>query len=96
MDALDFLNQLDVPNAVTNMRASLLCLQGGQDVLVADDEAYRLVELRGDTEATLEYWPTGAHCLYNHSLERNSVMTDWFAAQLIGTRAQHDSPRRSL
>ncbi|MGC2967824.1 alpha/beta hydrolase family protein [Paraburkholderia aspalathi] len=95
-DALDFLNQLDVPNAVTNMRASLLCLQGGQDVLVADDEANRLVELRGDTEATLEYWPTGAHCLYNHSLERNSVMTDWFAAQLIGTRAQHDSPRRSL
>lgn len=95
-DALDFLEQLDLTRAVTSMRGSLLCLQGGQDVLVADDEAHRLVELRGGAHATLEYWPMGAHCLYNHTVERNSVMADWFADQLSGDHAQPDLTRRSL
>lgn len=95
-DALVFLDRLNMPEAVVAMRASLLCLQGGQDLLVTDDEARRLIELRGSADATLEYWPTGAHCLYNHSIERNSVMTDWFATQLTGDRVLRDSSRRSL
>jgi hypothetical protein len=44
----------------------------------------------------LEYWPMGAHCLYNHTVERNSVMADWFADQLSGDHAQPDLTRRSL
>lgn len=75
------LESLDLEDAVRNMRAALLCLQGGLDPLVDNAEAQQLVDLRGPA-ATLVYWPEGVHCLYNHAVERNSVLGEWFASQL--------------
>lgn len=96
-ETLDFLEQLDLEKAARSMRASLLCLQGGEDALVTDNEARRLVALRGRPAATLEYWPAGVHCLYNHALERNCVITDWFATQLAGDgTALRISSRRAI
>jgi pimeloyl-ACP methyl ester carboxylesterase len=80
---LGFIEQLRLEEAAKTMRATLLCLHGGRDVLVADSEADHLVALRGAEAATLERWPEGVHCLYNLSVERNAVMTSWFASQLI-------------
>jgi alpha-beta hydrolase superfamily lysophospholipase len=82
-EVLGLCEQLGVEAAAASMRASLLCLQGGQDPLVSIDEARHLVALRGPTAATLAYWPDGAHCVYNHAFERNCVITDWFAAELV-------------
>jgi alpha-beta hydrolase superfamily lysophospholipase len=75
-------DHLDVEYAAKSMRASLLCLQGGQDPLVTDEEARRLVALRGPDAAALAYWPDGAHCVYNHAFERNCVVADWLAFEL--------------
>ncbi len=82
-EVLAFFDALDLPHAARHMRAKLLCLHGGQDILVGDDEMQRLVELRGASATTLEVWPEGVHCLYNHSTERNSVLTTWFARALL-------------
>lgn len=76
-----FLANLDLEGSVRDMRASLLCLQGGLDTLVNDAEAQQLVDMRGP-EATLEYWPEGVHCIYNHATERNCVLAEWFVRQL--------------
>ncbi len=76
-----FLGKLDLEGAVRNMQASLLCLQGGLDTLVSDAEAQQLVEMHGP-KATLEYWPEGVHCIYNHATERNCVLAGWFVRQL--------------
>jgi len=80
-DVASLFESLDLRNAPRNMQASLLCLQGGLDPLVDNAEAQQLVDIRGP-EATLVYWPEGVHCLYNHAIERNCVMADWFASQL--------------
>lgn len=76
-----FLERLDLEGAVRGMQASLLCLHGGRDPLVDNAEAQQLVELRGP-EGKLAYWPQGVHCLYNHAIERNTVVAQWFATEL--------------
>ena len=81
-DTIDFIRRLRLPEVASTMRAELLCLQGGRDVLVDRDEAQSLIELRGPKQSTLEMWPEGVHCLYNHAFERNCILTDWFATQL--------------
>lgn len=81
-EVLAFFEEVDLPAATRRMRASLLCLHGGQDTLVDEDEAQQLIELRGAAHGTLELWSEGVHCIYNHAIERNSVLADWFAAQL--------------
>lgn len=81
-----FVQSLDLEGAVRNMQASLLCLQGGRDPLVDNAEAQQVVDLRGP-DATLEYWPEGVHCLYNHAIERNSILAEWFAGKLACSKA---------
>lgn len=81
-DVRTFLDRLDLDGAVRSMRAALLCLQGGRDPLMDDAEARRLVALRGPA-GQLAYWPEGVHCLYNHALERNSILARWCASALI-------------
>jgi alpha-beta hydrolase superfamily lysophospholipase len=81
-ETLDFVRSLRLAEAASAMRAELLCLQGGRDVLVDSDEAQSLIELRGPERSALEVWPEGVHCLYNHAFERNCILTDWFATQL--------------
>ncbi len=94
-EVLAFFDALDLPHAARHMRARLLCLHGGQDILVGNDEMQRLVELRGAEATTFEVWPEGVHCLYNHSNERNSVLTTWFARELLrDTPAGSPSPEK--
>ena len=81
-DVAALLDGLDLEGATQNMQASLLCLYGGLDPLVERSDAEQLLALRGSA-ATLVYWPEGVHCLYNHAVERNSVLARWFARQLL-------------
>jgi dienelactone hydrolase len=80
---LAMLAQLDVRASAAALATPVLCLHGGQDVLVTDAEAHGLVSLRGSLPSTLARWPEGVHCLNNHSVERDGVMADWFARQLL-------------
>jgi alpha-beta hydrolase superfamily lysophospholipase len=81
-DVASLLESFELESAALNMQASLLCLHGGLDPLVESSDAQALVALRGP-EAILVYWPEGVHCLYNHAIERNSVLARWFASQLL-------------
>ncbi len=81
-DVATLLDGFELERVALNMQASLLCLHGGQDPLVASSDAQALVALRGP-EATLVHWPEGVHCLYNHAVERNGVLARWFASQLL-------------
>lgn len=71
----NFIESLDLDGAARSMQASLLCLQGGLDPLVDNAEARQGPEAR--------YWPEGIHCLYNHAIEGNSVLAEWFASKLM-------------
>ncbi len=82
-----FYAALDLPHRVPSMAAELLCVQGGCDVLVSDEQARRIVALRGEGQATLAYWPDGVHCIYNHAVERNALIADWLA-QALGSPIQ--------
>lgn len=77
-----FIEQLDLAAVASTLPVPVLCLQGGQDPIVSDEEARQLGVLRGSLPFDYQYWPEGAHCLYNHSVERNAVVADWFARQL--------------
>jgi 3-(3-hydroxy-phenyl)propionate hydroxylase len=87
-DAGAFFASLDLPARLPSMPAKLLCVQGGRDVLVPDEQAHRIVALRGEGHATLAYWPGGVHCIYNHAVERNALIADWLAQAL-----DRDPPR---
>ena len=78
--ALEFLDGLELPQATRDMRAALLCLHGGHDLLVQDDEARLLVDLHAN--ARLHAWDDGTHCIYNHADERNRVLATWLSAAL--------------
>jgi alpha-beta hydrolase superfamily lysophospholipase len=81
-EAGSFYAALDLPSCLRSMSAKLLCVQGGRDVLVPDEQARRIVALRGEAHATLAYWPDGVHCIYNHAVERNALIADWLAEAL--------------
>lgn len=81
-DAQAFYRSLDLRARLPAMRGKLLCVQGGCDPLVADEQAHQIVALRGPADATLAYWPDGVHCVYNHATERNSLVADWLAHAL--------------
>jgi alpha-beta hydrolase superfamily lysophospholipase len=82
-DVLDFIGRLDLRTVASTLRAPVLCMHGGQDPLVSDDEARALLALRGFHPVTYAYWPEGAHCVYTHMVERNSIAADWFARRLL-------------
>lgn len=81
-DVASFYDDLALPEAIRSMSARLLCVQGGKDLLVVDEQARQIIEMRGSEHAALAYWPDGVHCIYNHSAERNSVIADWLSQVL--------------
>jgi alpha-beta hydrolase superfamily lysophospholipase len=61
----------------------VLVLHGGADRLVS--EAEQRVFLDAATgSATWREWPDGQHTMYNHAIERNAIVTSWFARALAG------------
>ncbi|WP_293404553.1 alpha/beta fold hydrolase [Polaromonas sp.] len=84
IDVASFYESLDFPKAIRSMPAQLLCVQGGKDLLVSNEQAQQITEFRGAHAASLAYWPDGVHCVYNHAAERNSIVTDWLAQILVG------------
>ena len=81
-DVSAFYESLKLQDAIRSMHAKLLCVQGGKDVLVADEQANQIVAMRGLEAASLAYWVDGVHCIYNHALERNAVVAEWLARVL--------------
>ncbi|MES2401992.1 MAG: alpha/beta fold hydrolase [Pseudomonadota bacterium] len=87
IDVASFYESLDFPRAIRAMPAQLLCVQGGKDLLVSNEQAQQITGFRGADASSLAYWPDGVHCVYNHAAERNSIVADWLAQVLSGEAA---------
>ena len=81
-EALDLLERLCLPVLLPDMATPVLCLHGGEDTLVTNQEVKALLALRGEQSTILEYWEEGIHCINNNSIERNCVIANWFSQQL--------------
>ncbi|MFL4474474.1 alpha/beta hydrolase [Paeniglutamicibacter sp. MACA_103] len=65
----------------------VLVVHGGADPLVRLEDQQPFLEA-ARSEATLKVWDDGNHTIYNHSDERNNVVTDWFADQFSAGTAR--------
>lgn len=59
----------------------LLVLHGGADPLVSLSDQQPFLDA-ATSNKYLKVWDDGEHTIYNHSHERTSLATDWFASQL--------------
>jgi len=59
----------------------VLVLHGGADPLVTEAEQRVFLE-SATASAIWREWPDGQHTMYNHAIERNSLVTSWFARLL--------------
>lgn len=75
---------LDLPT-LARLRCSLLALHGTPDRVFLVDNARALFEGAGSADKTWREWPDGDHCIYNHSHEKHSLVSDWFADRLQET-----------
>lgn len=77
----DVLERLRFDPGSRKISSPLLVLHGGSDPIVnMEDQEPFLAAATG--EAFVRTWEDGEHTIYNHSFERTSLVSDWFAARL--------------
>ncbi|WP_083441044.1 alpha/beta hydrolase family protein [Nitriliruptor alkaliphilus] len=69
------------------LRCSLLVLHGTPDRVFLVENARALFGHAGSSDKTWNEWPDGDHCIYNHSHEKHTLVSDWLADRLKGDRA---------
>lgn len=62
---------------------AVLVVEGGRDPLVALGEQAPFLELAAPGLGRTLTWEDGEHTIYNHAQERNGLVGDWFAGQLL-------------
>lgn len=67
---------------LNRLRCPLLVLHGTPDQVFLVENARQLHDGAASTDKTWLEWPDGDHCIYNHSLEKHSIIADWFADRL--------------
>ena len=67
---------------LTRLRCPLLVLHGTPDQVFLVANARKLFEGAAAPDKTWREWPDGDHCIYNHSHEKHTVISDWFADRL--------------
>lgn len=68
---------------LTRLRCPLLVLHGTPDPVFDVSNARALFDGAAATDKTWIEWPDGDHCIYNHSLEKHTLVADWFADRLL-------------
>lgn len=61
----------------------VLVLHGGADLLVSDPGIQSPFVQAAGARGELRTWPDGERTLYNHALERDATVADWFHDQLV-------------
>ncbi len=73
---------------LTRLRCPLLVLHGTPDPVFDVSNARALFDGAAATDKTWSEWPDGDHCIYNHSLEKHTLVADWFADRLLDIPAE--------
>jgi 3-(3-hydroxy-phenyl)propionate hydroxylase len=76
------LDNFAIVPSVQRVDGAVLVVGGGADPLVGTKEQDAFLLLTTDDRRSTMFWPDGEHTVYNHSIERNEMVSDWFAEQL--------------
>lgn len=82
----DVLASLRFDPGAHRIEVPLLILHGDADPLVGWDQQAAFAAAADPGRTTVRRWRAGEHTLYNHHVERNAVIADWFADQLLRGR----------
>lgn len=74
------------PEDLERLRCPLLVLHGTPDQVFLVENARALYDQAGTADKTWREWPDGDHCIYNHSLDKHLLVSDWFADRLTRER----------
>ncbi|MFI6170374.1 alpha/beta hydrolase family protein [Nocardia sp. NPDC051052] len=72
------------PADLAHLTCPLLVLHGTPDQVFLVENARALYTSAASPDKTWREWVDGDHCLYNHSLEKHTIVADWFADRLPG------------
>jgi pimeloyl-ACP methyl ester carboxylesterase len=64
-----------------SLPGSLLIVHGGADILVPREE--QAAFLGSWKRSSMVEWPGGEHCVFNFAEERDALVCDWFAHELL-------------
>ncbi|GAA2094430.1 alpha/beta hydrolase [Streptomyces albiaxialis] len=81
------------PAGLSRLTCPLLVLHGTPDRVFRVENARALYAGAASQDKTWHEWPDGDHCLYNHSLEKHTLVADWFADRLAAHTALSSSRR---
>ncbi|MFE5328133.1 alpha/beta fold hydrolase [Embleya sp. NPDC056575] len=74
---------------LSRLTCPLLVLHGTPDPVFLVENARALYEGAASRDKAWHEWPDGDHCLYNHPLEKHTLVADWFADRLVATTTDH-------
>ncbi|WP_454743933.1 alpha/beta hydrolase family protein [Cupriavidus necator] len=80
------ISQFDIGEYVDTLDCPLLQFHGEPDQVFLLSNARRIYDQARSTDKTLMVWRDGDHCIYNHTYEKYSLLGDWFASRLSGSR----------
>jgi alpha-beta hydrolase superfamily lysophospholipase len=75
------LESINFADAELTIDCPLLVLQGGADPTVSFDDQRPFFDA-GTAQRLWHEWPDGQHTMYNHSTERDAIVTGWFLTHL--------------
>jgi alpha-beta hydrolase superfamily lysophospholipase len=62
----------------------LLMVHGGKDPMISADLAEMLLRAAPTEDKRMVVFSDGDHCIYNHKVDRDVLVTDWMRARLCG------------
>jgi alpha-beta hydrolase superfamily lysophospholipase len=78
---IDLMDGIEMREDIAKITCPLLQLHGAPDQVFLLENARLIFDDATSDDKRLLIWEDGDHCLYNHSDEKNALITDWFASQ---------------
>ncbi len=79
---METMTELDLVDDVSAIRCPILQLHSVPDQVFLLENARLIHDLCSSQDRQLLIWDDGDHCIYNHSEEKNALVSDWFASRL--------------
>jgi alpha-beta hydrolase superfamily lysophospholipase len=83
--AREVLAAFDLGPTLANIKCPLLITHGGADAIFSVANARRIYDEAGAADRHFAVWEDGDHCVYNHAVERNCLIADWFSDRLLNS-----------
>ncbi|KAA5842475.1 alpha/beta hydrolase [Pseudomonas chlororaphis] len=81
--AAQTMREFTVLGLESELKCDLLQLHGEPDKIFLLENARRIYDNAGSIDKLLVIWRDGDHCIYNHTHEKYTVISDWFSSKLL-------------